>query len=401
MLWNTLLLALRAIRRNLMRSFLTILGIVIGIAAVITLVTLGNGATRSVADQIAAMGTNQLMVVPGQRMGPGSELGAPSFKSGDVDAMRSQITGARGVAPVVGKGVTAINQARAWSTQVTGTSNDYFLAGGWELAAGRTFSDTEERAGKAVCVIGETVRQKLFGSASPVGSPIRLKGFSCEVIGLLKSKGQAAMGQDQDDAVVMPLRTVQRRLTGTQDIGRIMVSVKPEASIDAVKQQLTSLLRERRKIGDREDDDFRVMDMRQLAETLTGTTRILTMLLGAVAAVSLLVGGIGIMNIMLVSVTERTREIGIRLAIGAHGRDVLTQFLIEAVLLSTLGGVMGVTLGVGASQLVAYYLGWPILVSSLSVIIAVGFSASVGVFFGFYPARKAAQLDPIDALRYE
>jgi len=224
MLWNTLLLALRAIRRNLMRSFLTILGIVIGIAAVITLVTLGNGTTRSVADQIAAMGTNQLMVVPGQRMGPGSELGAPSFKSGDVDAMRSQITGARGVAPVVGKGVTAINQARAWSTQVTGTSNDYFLAGGWELAAGRTFSDTEERAGKAVCVIGETVRQKLFGSASPVGSPIRLKGFSCEVIGLLKAKGQAAMGQDQDDAVVMPLRTVQRRLTGTQDIGRIMVS---------------------------------------------------------------------------------------------------------------------------------------------------------------------------------
>jgi putative ABC transport system permease protein len=320
MLWNTLLLALRAIRRNLMRSFLTILGIVIGIAAVITLVTLGNGATRSVADQIAAMGTNQLMVVPGQRMGPGSELGAPSFKSGDVDAMRSQITGARGVAPVVGKGVTAINQARAWSTQVTGTSNDYFLAGGWELAAGRTFSDTEERAGKAVCVIGETVRQKLFASASPVGSPIRLKGFSCEVIGLLKSKGQAAMGQDQDDTVVMPLRTVQRRLTGTQDIGRIMVSVRPEASIDTVKQQLMSLLRERRKIGEREDDDFRVMDMRQLAETLTGTTRILTMLLGAVAAVSLLVGGIGIMNIMLVSVTERTREIGIRLAIGALER---------------------------------------------------------------------------------
>jgi putative ABC transport system permease protein len=401
MLWNTLLLALRAIRRNLMRSFLTILGIVIGIAAVITLVTLGNGATRSVADQIAAMGTNQLMVVPGQRMGPGSELGAPNFKIGDIDAMRSQITGARGVAPVVGKGVTAINQARAWSTQVTGTSNDYFLAGGWELAAGRTFSDTEERAGKAVCVIGETVRQKLFGSASPVGSPIRLKGFSCEVIGLLKSKGQAAMGQDQDDTVVMPLRTVQRRLTGTQDIGRIMVSVRPEASIDTVKQQLMSLLRERRKIGEREDDDFRVMDMRQLAETLTGTTKILTMLLGAVAAVSLLVGGIGIMNIMLVSVTERTREIGIRLAIGALEREVLLQFLIEAVVLSSLGGLVGIAFATGASVGLAGLMGVPYLFDASINLVAILFSAAIGVIFGYFPARRAAGLNPIDALRYE
>jgi putative ABC transport system permease protein len=401
MLWNTLLLALRAIRRNLMRSFLTILGIVIGIAAVITLVTLGNGATRSVGDQIASMGTNQLMVVPGQRIGPGADLGAPSFRIGDVDAMRSQITGARGVAPVAGKGVTAINQARAWSTQVTGTSNDYFLAGNWELAAGRTFSVTEERAGRAVCVIGETVRRRLFGTENPVGTPIRLKGFSCEVIGLLKSKGQAAMGLDQDDAVVMPLRTVQRRLTGTQDVSRIMVAVKPEASIGAVQQQLTSLLRERRRLGDREDDDFRVMDTRQLAEILTGVTKILTMLLGAVAAVSLLVGGIGIMNIMLVSVTERTREIGIRLAIGALEREVLLQFLIEAVVLASLGGLIGIALATGASVGLAGLIGVPYHFDASINLVAILFSAAIGVVFGYFPARRAAALNPIDALRYE
>jgi putative ABC transport system permease protein len=401
MLWNTLLLALRAIQRNLMRSFLTILGIVIGIAAVVTLVTLGNGATRSVSDQIAAMGTNQLMVVPGQRFGPGSELGAPSFKSADADAMRAQITSARGVAPVVSKSVTAVYQARAWSTQITGTNNDYFLAGNWELAAGRSFSDTEERAGKAVCVIGETVRDKLFARQGPVGSEIRLKGFSCEVIGLLKSKGQAAMGQDQDDTVVMPLRTVQRRLTGSQDIGRIMVSVRQDAAMDAVKLQLASLLRERRKIGESEEDDFRVMDTRQLAETLTATTRILTMLLGAVAAVSLLVGGIGIMNIMLVSVTERTREIGIRLAIGAFEREVLLQFLIEAVVLSGIGGLLGIALATGASIGLASLMGIPYLFDPAINALSFVFSAAIGVIFGFFPARRAAGLNPIDALRYE
>ena len=401
MLWNTLLLALRAIRRNLMRSFLTILGIVIGIAAVVTLVTLGNGATRSVSDQIAAMGTNQLMVVPGQRLGPGSELGAPSFKIADVDAMRAQITSARGIAPVVSKAVTAVNQTHAWSTQVTGTNDEYFLAGNWEMAAGRSFSDTEERAGKAVCVIGETVRDKLFGRESPVGSEIRLKGFSCEVIGLLKSKGQAAMGQDQDDTVVMPLRTVQRRLSGSQDIGRIMVSVAQGVSMDAIKLQLTSLLRERRKIGESEDDDFRVMDTRQLAETLTGTTRILTMLLGAVAAVSLLVGGIGIMNIMLVSVTERTREIGIRLAIGAFEREVLLQFLIEAVVLSGIGGLLGIALATGASIGLAGLMDVPYLFDPGINLLSLLFSAAIGVIFGFFPARRAASLNPIDALRYE
>jgi putative ABC transport system permease protein len=400
MLWNTLLLALRAIRRNLMRSFLTILGIVIGVAAVITMVTLGNGATRSVSDQISSMGSNLLMVRPGQRFGPGAEV-APNFKSADVEAIRSQITSAQAVAPVVSTSATAVYQARNWSTSVTGSNNDYFQAGNWELAAGRTFSETEERAGKAVCVLGESVRDKLFGRQNPVGSEIRIKQFACEVIGLLKAKGQSAMGSDQDDTVVMPLRTVQRRLAGSQDINRLSISVREGASIDAVKDQLSLLLRERRNIAENEEDNFRVMDTRQIAETRTGTTKILTMLLGAVAAVSLLVGGIGIMNIMLVSVTERTREIGIRLAIGALEREVLLQFLIEAVALSSLGGIIGIAIATGASIFLAGLMGVPYLFDPGINLLSFFFSAAIGVIFGYFPARRAAGLNPIDALRHE
>jgi putative ABC transport system permease protein len=400
MLWNTLLLALRAIRRNLMRSFLTILGIVIGVAAVITMVTLGNGATQSVSDQISSMGSNLLLLRPGQRFGPGAE-GAPNFKLADVEAIRNQISAAAAVAPVSSKTVTAVYQARNWSTVVTGSNNDYFKAGNWELAAGRIFSETEERAGKAVCVIGETVRENLFGQQNPVGSEIRIKQFACEVIGLLKSKGQSAMGSDQDDTIIMPLRTVQRRLTGSQDVNRLTVSVREGASIDAVKAQLTLLLRERRNIGENEEDDFRVLDTRQIAETLTSTTKILTMLLGAVAAVSLLVGGIGIMNIMLVSVTERTREIGIRLAIGALEREVLLQFLIEAVVLSSLGGLIGIALATGASIALAGVMQIPYLFDPVINVLSFLFSAAIGVIFGYFPARRAARLDPIDALRHE
>ncbi len=400
MLWNTLLLALRSIRRNLMRSFLTILGIVIGVAAVITMVTLGNGATRAVSDQISSMGSNLLMVRPGQRYGPGAEA-APNFKSADVEAIRNQITSAQAVAPVVSMSATAVYQARNWSTVVTGSNNDYFQAGNWELAAGRNFSETEERAGKAVCVIGDTVRDKLFGRQNPVGSEIRIKQFSCEVIGLLKTKGQSAMGSDQDDTVVMPLRIVQRRLTGSQDINRLSISVREGASIDAAKDQLTLLLRERRNIAENEDEDFRVMDTRQIAETLTSTTKILTMLLGAVAAVSLLVGGIGIMNIMLVSVTERTREIGIRLAIGALEREVLLQFLIEAVVLSSLGGLIGIVIATAASIFLAGLMNVPYLFDAGINLLSFFFSAAIGVIFGFFPARRAASLNPIDALRHE
>jgi len=400
MLWNTLLLALRSIRRNLLRSFLTILGIVIGVAAVITMVTLGNGATKSVSDQISSMGSNLLMVMPGQRFGPGAIAGAP-FKGADVDAVHNQITGARLVAPVVSKGATAVYQANNWSTVVTGSTNDYFEAANWQIATGRRFTESEERSGKAVCVIGESVRDKLFGRQNPVGSEIRIKQFSCEVIGLMKAKGQSSMGSDQDDIVVMPLRTVQRRLSGSQDINRMMISVKAGASIDAVKKQLTDLMRERRNISENEDDDFRVMDTRQIAETLTATTKILTMLLAAVAAVSLLVGGIGIMNIMLVSVTERTREIGIRLAIGALEREVLLQFLIEAVVLSSLGGLVGIAIATGASIFLAGVMNVPYLFDPGINLLSFLFSAAIGVLFGYFPARRAAGLNPIDALRHE
>ena len=400
MLWNTLLLSLRAITRNVLRSFLTILGVVIGVAAVITMVTLGKGATRSVSDQISSMGSNLLMLRPGQRFGPGADV-APNFKLADVEAIRAQITAIDAVAPVASLSVTAVYQARNWSTMVTGSTNDHFRAGNWEIVSGRDITETEERSGRAVCVIGESVRANLFGAQNPVGSDIRIKQFSCEVVGLLKAKGQSAMGSDQDDTVVMPLRTVQRRLTGSQDVSRLTVSVREGASIDAAKEQLVLLMRERRNIAENEDDNFRVMDTRQIAETLTGTTRILTMLLGAVAAVSLLVGGIGIMNIMLVSVTERTREIGIRLAIGALEREVLLQFLIEAVVLASLGGLIGLALAAGASMTIARIMGIPYLFDPLTNILSFLFSAAIGVIFGFFPARRAAQLDPIDALRHE
>ena len=254
MLWNTLLLSLRAITRNVLRSFLTILGVVIGVAAVITMVTLGKGATRSVSDQISSMGSNLLMLRPGQRFGPGADV-APNFKLADVEAIRTQITSIDAVAPVASLSVTAVYQARNWSTIVTGSTNDHFRAGNWEIVSGRDFSETEERSGRAVCVIGETVRSNLFGTQNPVGSDIRIKQFSCEVVGLLKAKGQSAMGSDQDDTVVMPLRTVQRRLTGTQDVSRLTVAVREGASIDAAKEQLVLLMRERRNIAENEASD--------------------------------------------------------------------------------------------------------------------------------------------------
>jgi putative ABC transport system permease protein len=394
------LLSLREIQRNLMRSFLTILGIVIGVAAVITMVTLGNGATQAVSDQISSLGSNLLIVRPGQRLGAGHGS-APPFKSPDARAISDQVGSLQAVAPSVQRSVTVVHQASNWTTVINGTTNAYFTARQWPPASGRVFTESEERAGKAVCVIGETVRRELFGRENPIGDRIRIKQFSCEVIGLLAPKGQAAMGQDQDDTILMPLRTVQRRLAGTQDVNALMISVADGASIDRAKAQIERLMRERRRVGEHEDDNFNVMDTRQIAEALSSTTRVMTVLLGAVAAVSLLVGGIGIMNIMLVSVTERTREIGIRLAVGALEREVLLQFLIEAVVLSSLGGLVGVAIATAGSYAAANAMRVPFLFDARINVLAFAFSAAIGVIFGFFPARRAARLDPIEALRHE
>ena len=401
MLWNAFLLALREIRRNVLRSILTILGVVIGVAAVIVMVTLGGGATQAVATQIETMGTNLLMIRMGQRMGPGSGIGVAPFKLEDAVALQRQVPSIRVLAPSANQTATAVAGNSSWATSVTGTDNRYLDVRNWPLAAGRVFSEGESRAGKAVCLIGATVQRELFGNQDPVGEKLRIKTMSCQVIGLLATKGQSSMGHDQDDLILMPLRTFQRRIAGNLDVTLIQVSIKEGESTEAAKADIERLMRERRKIGAGEQDDFSVRDMKELTDMLTGTTRILTTLLSAVAAVSLLVGGIGIMNIMLVSVTERTREIGIRLAIGALEREVLLQFLVEAVVLSSLGGILGILLALVAAVLLADVLQVPFIFNGGIVITAFLFSAAVGILFGYFPARRAARLDPIEALRRE
>lgn len=403
MFLNTILLALRSIRRNLLRSFLTILGIVIGVSAVITMVTLGNGATAAVQAQISSLGTNLLQIRPGQRMsfGGGGGAGTASFKEADAEAIASQIGGVQAVAPEGRASAVVVANGRNWSSSVTGSTNAWLRTNNWTLAAGRQFEEGELQAGSAVCIIGETVRRELFDTRNAVGEHLRVKQFSCEVVGVLGSKGQAAMGNDQDDVVLIPLHTLQRRVTGNRRVATLLVSMKDDADSETLKASLTQLLRERRKLADTDEDNFNVLDTKQLAETMSGTTKVMTTLLGAVAAVSLLVGGIGIMNIMLVSVTERTREIGLRLAIGALEREVLLQFLIEATVLSTLGGVIGIVLAAGASILLAQIMQVPYMFNTSINLMSFFFSAGIGMLFGYFPARRAAQLDPIEALRHE
>ena len=402
MFLNALLLAIREIRRNVLRSFLTILGVVIGVAAVITLVTVGGGVTAKVKEDLGKLGSNLLMVRPGQFRGPGGgSSGARALTAADVTAIKRQVGSLKAVAPVSSKSVTAIFGNTNWSTSVTGTDNDYFTVKDWPLQEGRLLTENEIRSGKAVGIIGQTVRKELFGGQNPIGQRIRLQKVSFQIVGVLAAKGTTGMGSDQDDAVIVPIRTFQRRIAGNQDIRMLQISAASAELIPQAQREIEILLRERRHIASGENDDFMVRDMTEIIETMQSTTKMLTTLLGAVAAVSLLVGGIGIMNIMLVSVTERTREIGTRLAIGAMERDVMVQFLVEAMALSSLGGLVGVALALAASLGLIRMLDVPFDFNVGINLLAFVFSAAVGIVFGFFPARKAARLDPIEALRYE
>ncbi len=401
MLWNAFRLALREIRRNLLRTTLTVLGIIIGVAAVITMFTIGSGATQQVSAQIQNLGSNLLIVRPGLVRGPGQRMSAPQFRPGDAEAIVNELDSVEAAAPSSGDRITAVAGNVNLATTINGVDNTYFTVRNWSMASGRLFSDAEQHAGSPVCILGESVRRELFGVEDPLGVRIRLGRVSCEVIGVLQSKGQSTIGMDQDDIVLMPLNAFWRRIAGNTDVHLIHVTAREGYDTRAVVEDIQTIMRERRRIGPGQPPDFNVLDMQDISDTLTGTTQVLTALLGAVAAVSLLVGGIGIMNIMLVSVTERTREIGTRLAIGALEREVQTQFLVEAVVLSSIGGLIGIVVALAASRALAAYMAIPFAPDPGIIVIAFLFSAAVGVVFGYFPARRAARLDPIEALRHE
>ncbi|MCX6845501.1 MAG: ABC transporter permease [Verrucomicrobia bacterium] len=401
MFFNAFILALREIRRNITRAFLTVIGVVIGVAAVVTMVTLGRGATEVVKSQISNLGSNLMILRPGQGWG---QWGAPLFSIADVQAVREQVSGVRAAAPLAMGNAPAVFMENVRNTDYQGTTPEYFDIAGWKLSEGRFFDQDDLRKGAAVCVIGETIRKELFGSVPAVGQKIRIRKTSLMVIGVTAVKGQGGFGDDLDDNIILPITTMQRRLAGLpppQNINQIQIAGIDEQSCAGILADLTLLMRERRNLADNEQNNFSVVDTRMIAETMSSSTQILTSLLGAVAGVSLLVGGIGIMNVMLVSVTERTREIGIRLAIGARARDVMLQFLVEAVTLSWVGGLAGILVAYGLCHSLAKVVGAPFVFDPKINLIAFMFSAAIGIIFGFMPARRAASLDPIDALRHE
>ncbi len=404
---STVRISFRALRVNKMRSALTMLGIIIGVGAVITMLAVGTGARQRIGEQIASIGSNLIMVVPGSTTAGGVRMGAgtqPTLTLGDAVAIQKECPSVLYVAPVHSGVAQVVYGNQNWSTGITGTTMDMLYVRDWPLSDGRLFTEEEVRRAAKVCLLGQTVVDNLFGGINPVGQIIRIKKIPFTVIGILEAKGQDPGGHDQDDTIYVPVTTAQKQLFGTQFPGMIrtiMVKAKSTEDLAAAERQINELLRQRHHIGQKQDDDFTVRNLTQMMQAAEQSTRVMTLLLGAIASVSLLVGGIGIMNIMLVSVTERTREIGIRMAIGAKTWDIRLQFIIEAIILSMIGGVAGIVIGISGSKILSMLFGWSTIVSPLSIFLAFGFSGLVGIFFGFYPAYKASLLDPIDALRYE
>lgn len=400
-------ISFRALRINKMRSALTLLGIIIGVGAVIAMIALGSGASKKISEQIAKMGSNLLIVVPGATTAGGVRLGAgtqSTLSINDAEAIARECPAVLAVAPGYSRVAQVIYGSQNWSTAILGTTPNILVVRDWTLSEGRAFSDEETRNASKVCMLGQTVVERLFGDASPIGQIIRISNIPFTVIGVLEAKGQSPTGSDQDDTVMVPITVAQKRLFGTAFpgmIGVVMVKAVGPDELGPAQAQITALLKQRHRIAQGQDDDFTVRNLSQLMDTAKKSSQTMTFLLGAIASVSLLVGGIGIMNIMLVSVTERTREIGIRMAVGARTWDIRTQFLVESIILSLMGGIIGIGFGVGGSVALSTFTGWPTSVSVSSVLLAFGFSGFVGIFFGFYPAWKASLLNPIEALRYE
>ncbi len=404
---STFKISLRALRINKMRSALTMLGIIIGVSAVIIMLAVGTGAGEKISEQISSMGSNLLMIVPGSVTAGGLRMGSGTQSTltwDDAVAIKKECPAVEEVAPILNSAAQIVYRNQNWSTGVYGTTPGILYVRDWSLASGRVFTDQEVKNAAKVCILGQTIVDNLFGNFNPLGQIIRIKKVPFAVIGVLAVKGQSLMGQDQDDTVYVPLSTAQRKLfgRGVPDMVRtIIVKTKTTADLGPAEAQINDLLKQRHRIGQKQEADFTVRNLTQMMMVAEQSTRVMTLLLGAIASVSMLVGGIGIMNIMLVSVTERTKEIGIRMAVGARSWDIRLQFIIEALTLSLIGGVAGIIIGLSASKILSGIAGWPTIVSPLSVIFAFGFSGLIGIFFGFYPAYKASLLNPIDALRYE
>ena len=394
----------KSIIKNKMRTLLTMLGIIIGVGAVIVMVAVGEGAQSQIEEQIQNLGTNMLVITPGSSSAGGGSQGAASFnrlKAEDAEKIKNESAFVAGVSPVIFTRTQIVGGNGNWRSTIHGVSTDYPVIRDWDLTSGRFFDASEQRLGKKVMVLGATIAENLFPDEDPVGQRVLVRNVPVVIIGVLEKKGQTPDGNDQDDVALAPFLTVQRRLSNFTFVRQILANTYSPDDIDEAQVELRAIMREAHGLASWESDDFEVKNQDQLSEAAQGTTEVMTMLLAAIASISLLVGGIGIMNIMLVSVTERTREIGIRMAIGARGSDVLTQFLIESIVMSILGGAIGVAIGFGGARLLATFTGWNTVVSPDTIFVAIAFSAAVGIFFGFYPARKAAALNPIDALRFE